>query len=59
MDEMNKKSEDRLVQMIDRACAGVMSHLQTRIRDAARRAYYMGCQDGMDIQRKKGKEESQ
>ena len=58
MDEMSKESEDRLVKMIDRACAGVMSHLQTRIRDAARRAYYMGCQDGMELQRNKEKEES-
>lgn len=53
MDEMSKKAEDKLVAMIDRACAGVMSHLQTRIRDAARRAYYMGCQDGIELQRNK------
>lgn len=56
MDEMSKESRDKLVLLIDRACAGVMSHLQDRIKDAARRAYYMGCQDGMELQRDKDKE---
>lgn len=59
MDEMSKETEDKLKVMIDRACEGVMSHLQVRIRDAARRAYYMGCQDGIELQRQKQKEESQ
>ena len=53
MDEMNQETEDKLVTLIDRACKGVMTHLQERIKNVARRAYYMGCHDGMELQRNK------
>ena len=56
MDEMNERAHDKLRIMIDKACEGVMTHLQLRIKDAARRAYYLGCQDGMDLQRKNQEE---
>ena len=53
MKEMDERAHDKLRTMVDKACKGVMSHLQLRIKDAARRAYYLGCQDGMELQRKK------
>lgn len=37
--------------LVDKACQGVMPHIAERIRDAARRAYYLGCEEGMRIQR--------
>ena len=35
MKEMDDRAKDKLRMLIDHACAGVMSHLQLRIKDAA------------------------
>ena len=59
MDEMSKEREDHLQTMLDRACKGVMDHIAQRIKDVAKRAYYLGCQDGMEIQRNKEEKEQE
>jgi hypothetical protein len=58
MDEMDDRAKDNLRSLIDSACQGVMSHLQLRIKDVAKRAYYLGCQDGMELQRNKEEEKT-
>ena len=40
--------------MVDGACDGVMPHIAKRIKDAARKAYYLGCLDGMNAARDPG-----
>ena len=47
MDE--KRINDSLRTMIDAACKGLLPHIQDRIKDAARRAYYLGCEDGIQM----------
>lgn len=45
----DRRIHDNLRLMVDKACKGLLPHIQDRIKDAARRAYYMGCNDGMEI----------
>lgn len=40
--------------MVDGACAGAMPHIQKRIKDVARKAYYLGALDGMNAQKDVG-----
>ena len=40
-----------LREMVDRACEGVMPHIAERIKKAARYAYYLGCNDGIQCER--------
>lgn len=47
----NKRVHNNLRALVDKACQGVMPHIAERIQDAARRAYYLGCEDGMAMQR--------
>ncbi len=53
---MDNRVQDKLRAMVDRACKGLLPHLADRIRDASRRAYCLGVEDGMQMQRKKGEE---
>lgn len=53
----NNRVHDKLRATVDKACKGIMPHIAERIRDAARRAYYLGCEDGMQLQRDKDKEQ--
>jgi len=50
---VDRRVHDKLRAMVDRACEGVMPHIAERIRDAARRAYCLGCEDGIQMQRDK------
>lgn len=50
MSKQDQRHHDDLRAMVDRACQGVMPHIADRIKDAARRAYYLGCRDGMQVQ---------
>lgn len=52
----NRRKHDDLRTMVDKACGGVMDHIAERIKDAARRAYYLGCRDGMEMARAKDKQ---
>ena len=45
----DKRHHDKLREMVDHACKGVMPHIAARIKDAARRAYYLGCLDGIEL----------
>ena len=47
----NRRKHDDLRTMVDSACVGVMPHIVNRIKDAARRAYFLGCRDGMELAR--------
>lgn len=51
MNNPERRHHDELRAMVDRACKGLMPHIQERIKDAARRAYYLGCADGMKLER--------
>ena len=53
----DRRVHDKLRKMVDEACKGVMPHMTTRIKDAARRAYYLGCMDGIQIERDKQEQE--
>lgn len=61
MNEVSKLEERRhhcnLRKMVDSACAGLMPHIAKRIKDAARRAYYLGVNDGIEIERERTEEE--
>ena len=50
MSTSNNRVHDKLRAMVDQACKGVMPHIADRIRDAARRAYCLGVEDGMHMQ---------
>lgn len=52
----NRRKHDDLRTMVDSACSGVMEHIADRIKDAARRAYYLGCRDGMEMAREHDKQ---
>ena len=54
--ETNRRIHDNLRVMVDNACKGLMPHIADRIKDTARRAYYLGCADGMTIERQTKKE---
>ena len=54
----NNRVHDKLRSMIDRACEGIMPHIAERIQDAARRAYYLGCEDGMAMMERDTKEQN-
>jgi hypothetical protein len=49
--DKNRRKHDDLRAMVEKACKGVMPHIDTRIKDAARRAYYLGCRDGIEVER--------
>jgi hypothetical protein len=47
----NNRVHDKLRAMVDKACRGLLPHIADRIRDAARRAYCLGVEDGMRMAR--------
>ncbi len=44
-----QRHQNALRDLVDKKCKGLMPHLQDRIKDVARRAYYLGCNDGMQL----------
>lgn len=50
---LDKRHHNDLRTMVDQACKGVMPHIDKRIKDAARRAYYLGVNDGIQLGREK------
>ena len=52
----NRRKHDDLRNMVDRACEGVLPHIADRIKDASRRAYFLGCKDGMELAQERMKE---
>lgn len=49
----DKRHHDDLRTMVESACVGVMPQIAQRIKDTARRAYYLGCLDGIEVQKEK------
>ncbi len=49
----DKRHHDDLRAMVDQACERVSDHTTGLIKDAARRAYYLGARDGIQIEREK------
>jgi len=47
--DKDRRLHDNLREMVDAACKGVMPHIDKRIKDAARRAYYLGALDGIEL----------
>lgn len=45
----NRRKHDALRVMVDNACSGLLEPVANRIKNVARRAYYIGCRDGMEI----------
>lgn len=54
--EDNRRKHDDLREMVDQVCTGVMPQIAERIKDAARRAYYLGARDGMELAREADKQ---
>lgn len=51
-----KRNHVDLRDLVDAATTGLMPHIADRIKDIARRAYYLGCVDGMEVQKQLDKE---
>lgn len=47
--DKDRRLHDNLRAMVDAACKGVMPHIDKRIKDVARRAYYLGALDGIEL----------
>jgi len=52
-----KRKHDVLRTMVNDACTGLLPSVQERIRVVARKAYYLGAHDGMELERNKEKRE--
>ena len=52
-----RRVHDTLRLMVDNACKGLMPHIADRIKDTARRAYYLGINDGMTIEHQTNEKE--
>ena len=52
----DKRNHLDLRDLVEAATAGVMPHIADRVKDVARRAYYLGCVDGMEVQKQLDKE---
>ncbi len=52
----NRRKHDDLRSLVDVACKDLVSGTKERIKDAARKAYYLGCRDGMELAREADKQ---
>ena len=50
-----RRVHDPLREMVDKACLRVTNDTARQIKDVARKAYYLGVGDGIQLQREKGK----
>ncbi len=50
----NRRKHDDLRAMVEKACKRVSNHSAGLIKDAARRAYYLGARDGIEAERTNG-----
>ena len=46
-----RRRHDFLRKMVDEACKGVMPQISDRIKNVARRAYYLGVADGIKLEK--------
>jgi hypothetical protein len=54
--DSNRRKHDYLRTMVNDACNGLLQPIQERIRVAARKAYYLGVRDGMELMHEKLKQ---
>ncbi len=54
--DSNRRKHNDLRIMLDKACERVSDDTDARIKDAARRAYYLGARDGMELAREADKQ---
>ena len=52
----NRRKHDTLRVMVNDACNGLLEPIQDRIKNVARKAYYLGCRDGMELAQERMKE---
>ena len=49
--EDNRRKHDDLRDMVDESCLRVTDNTAKQVKDTARKAYYLGCRDGMELAR--------
>ncbi len=54
--DTNRRKHDDLRTLVDVACKDLVGGTMERIKDAARKAYYLGCRDGMELAREADKQ---
>ena len=54
--EDNRRKHDDLRDMVDEACLRVTDNTAKQVKDTARKAYYLGCRDGMELAREHDKQ---
>lgn len=52
----NRRKHDALRTMVDEACLRATDNSAAHIKDTARKAYYLGCRDGMELAREHDKQ---
>ncbi|MFQ5993311.1 MAG: hypothetical protein ACE5NA_12820 [Nitrospiraceae bacterium] len=45
--EIDRRTHDALRNMVEEACTGILPCIAERVREVARKAYYLGCADGI------------
>ena len=56
MSNPEQRKHDVLREMVDTACKDLVGGTQERIKNVARKAYYLGVGDGIKLQREKIRE---
>ena len=52
----NRRKHDDLRDMVDEACLRVTDNTAKQVKDTARRAYFLGARDGMELAREADKQ---
>ena len=52
----NRRKHDDLRVLVDEACKRVTDNTEGLIKESARKAYYLGCRDGMELAREADKQ---
>lgn len=52
----NRRKHDHLRTMVDAACLRVTDNTAQQVKDTARKAYFLGCKDGMELAREADKQ---
>ncbi len=52
----NRRKHDTLRVMVNDACNGLLEPIQDRIKNVARKAYYLGVRDGMELAQERMKQ---
>jgi len=47
--EIDRRTHDLLRDMVDETCEGILPCIADKVRELARKAYYLGCADGISF----------